>query len=580
MPKPPHPFALPLTLSTLKPGRRRFLRGLVAGGAALGGLAASGCGGSGDGDGASPPADGPARFDHGVASGDPQADRVILWTRVSGVTGPVELRWQLAADEGFARVLAEGTVRTGPEQDHTVKVDAQGLAAGTTCWYRFSVGATRSPTGRTRTLPGGSVEQVRLAVFSCASYPTGWFNAYAHAAARGDLDAALHLGDYLYEYERGGYGSADAAALGREVEPATELLTLADYRERHAQYRRDPDLQALHAALPVIAVWDDHEFANDTWRDGAENHGSAEGDWAVRKAAAIQAYHEWLPTRVAAPERIWRGFDFGTLLSLHMLDTRVAGRDEQLAFADFAGGPTGFDFTGLAAAIQDPNRQLLGAEQAQWLQARLQASTATWQVLGQQVLMGRMEIPAAVATQQIGVSEFAALVLRAQQDPASLSAAERLLLALPSVPYNLDAWDGYGAAREAVFEMARTLDRNLVVLAGDTHNAWANDLRDAEGRAVGVEFAVSSVTSPGFETYLPGETPQVVASTFQSLLDTLVWCDTSQRGYLMLSATPEACQADWIFVDTIERREATARVARSLQTLPGAAGRRIVEPGA
>lgn len=564
---------IPLT----RPTRRRFLRQLVVGSAAVGGLGSlTACGGGGDGGDDDAPAD--ATFAHGVASGDPLSDRVILWTHVSTTAaGSVSLRWQVASDEAFTSLVAEGTTSTDASVDHTVKVDATGLSPATAYWYRFGVGEQWSPVGRTKTLPVGDVAQVKLGVFSCANYPSGYFNAYAHAAARGDLDVAVLLGDYIYEYERGGYGTTGETTLGRLVDPPGETLSLSDYRTRYAQYHADPDLIALHAALPVIAVWDDHEFANDAWRDGAGNHEpEEEGDYATRKAAAIQAYHEWLPTRVTAPDQIYRSFDFGSLLSLHMLDTRIVGRDEQLEFDEYFDG-LGYDFDALQAAIDDPNRQLLGATQMQWLQARLQTSTATWQVLGQQVLMARMQIPAAVATQQIGVSAYAELMVRAQTNPASLTPQEQALVALPTVPYNLDAWDGYGAAREAVFNAARDLDRNLVVLAGDTHNAWANDLRDTLGQPVGVEFAVSSVTSPGMEFFLPGEIPENLASSLTDLIDPLKWCDTSRRGYLVLTATAGACQGDWIFVDTIDTRSTAVQVARSLATLPGAGGRRLVE---
>lgn len=562
------------------PSRRRFLRHLAAGSAAVGGLGLlAGCGGSDDDDDDNGPAP-TVGFAHGVASGDPLSDRVILWTRLStDASGEVELRWEVAADEAFTTVVAEGRARTDASVDHTVKVDATGLRAATRYWYRFSVGDQRSPVGRTRTLPTGAVDQVRLAVFSCANYPTGYFNVYAHAAQRGDLDAAVHLGDYLYEYERGGYASESAAALGREVVPADEIVTLTDYRTRHAQYKTDDDLQALHAALPMIAVWDDHEITNDTWREGAENHDASEGDFDDRKAAALQAYHEWMPTRTRTPELLYRSFDFGTLLSLHMLDTRVIGRDEQLSYTDFIGG-SGFDADGFGAALVDPNRQLLGAPQTQWLQGQLQASTATWQVLGQQVLMGRMAIPAPIALQTLSVADYAALVQRAQTNPSSLTPADLAVLAQPAVPYNLDAWDGYAVARETVLGMARDLDKNLVVLAGDTHNAWANDLLDGNGVRVGVEFATPSVTSPGFEAYLPNEAPEVLAATLTQLIGPLQYCDTAQRGYLVITATPEACQGDWVYVDGIDTRSATARIERSLRTLAGAAGRRLVEADA
>jgi alkaline phosphatase D len=320
----------------------------------------------------------------------------MLWTRITPPAGhqaDIPVQWELASDAAFASIVARGESSATAARDFTVKVDAAGLKPATVYHFRFRAHGVTSAAARTRTLPTGSVAQVRLAVFSCANYPAGYFNVYADAARRSDLDATVHLGDYIYEYARGGYASAQAEAMGRLVNPAGEILSLADYRERHAQYKSDADLQALHAAAPMIAIWDDHEFANDTWSAGAENHQPGEGDFAMRKAAAMQAYHEWMPTRTASAELIYRSFDFGDLVSLHMLDTRVIGRDKQLDYADFMTS-AGIDSAGFTTAMANPSRQLLGQTQTQWLQQQMAASRATWQVLGQQVLMGRMNIPA------------------------------------------------------------------------------------------------------------------------------------------------------------------------------------------
>lgn len=575
------------------PNRREFMRTVAVGSMAVGGaVALSGCELGG------------FEFLHGVASGDPLAHRVILWTRISAdaamqeiwtkleaeAAGNLQVRqrwlesrrvpvqWEVARDAGFRELIARGVALARAEGDFTVKVDVGALRPATTYYYRFNCLGALSPVGRTRTLPSGRVDQVRLAVVSCSNYPAGFFNVYARIAERNDLDAVLHLGDYLYEYDAQGYASEQAAQLDRVAEPATELLTLADYRIRHAQYRTDPDAQAMHAALPMIAVWDDHEIANDAWKSGAENHSPAtEGEWAARRAAAIRAYHEWMPTRLpdaGRPERIFRSFDFGDLVSLHMLDTRVIGRDEQFDLTDFIGA-TGFDGAAFAAAIGDPARQLLGIEQAAWLQTQLARSHARWQVLGQQVLMGRMNVPLPLLL-GTPVSVYAAAAAKAQAG-LPLTPQEQALLAQPALPYNLDAWDGYAAAREAVFGYARALDRNLVVLSGDTHNAWANDLVDAQGVAIGVEFATPSVSSPGFETIFPDEQPLAFAGALQQLIGPLVYADTSRRGYLVVTATSEEVQAQWVYVDTIATRGGTAVVGRTLRTLPGAAQRRLVE---
>ncbi len=578
---------------TPHPNRRDFIRTVAAGTLAVGtATTLSGCEG------------GLFDFVHGVASGDPLQDRVMLWTRITpdaamldaltrlereahtdararqqlAEAKHVPVQWEVARDRHFRQVVARGTVQASPERDHTVKVDAGGLRAGTTYWYRFQCLGIVSPVGRTRTLPRGGVEQVKFAVFSCSNYPAGYFNVYGAAAKLTDVDAALHLGDYIYEYSKNGYASALAEQLGRVSEPAGELLTLDDYRKRYAQYRQDADLQAVHAALPFIAVWDDHEIANDAWREGAENHTPAtEGDWAARRAAALQAYHEWMPTRLPdakRPERIFRSFDFGDLVSLHMLDTRVIARDQQLELTNYV-GPTGFDGARFAADLANPARQLLGAEQTAWLTTQLARSSAQWQVLGQQVLMGRMNVPAPLLLGQTTVSGYAALVAKAQTNPGSLTPQELAILQAPAIPYNLDAWDGYAAARETVLATARSLDKNLVVLAGDTHNAWASDLADLQGRAVGVEFATPSVSSPGFETIFPNEPPLAFAAALQQLIGPLVYADTSRRGFMVITATRSALRAQWTYVDTVTSRQYQVVEGPVLQTLPGAAGRRI-----
>lgn len=553
---------------TTESSRRHFLRNVTLGSVAVGGgLPLAACGG-GDDDVA--PTDSPqVTYQHGVASGDPLADRVIVWTRVTpAVSADVAVQWEVASDAAFTTIVRSGSATALVAADHTVKVDVTGLTAATVYHYRFAVGTQRSPAGRTKTLPAGSVASVRLAVFSCSNYPAGYFNVYAAAVKDGAFDASVHLGDYIYEYGAGGYASDTAATLGRLSVPPTELLQLTDYRRRYAQYRTDTDLQALHAAMPMIAVWDDHEIANDTWTGGAENHTEGtEGTFAARRAAAIQAYHEWMPTRLpdaTRPDRIYRSFDFGNLLSLHMLDTRNIGRDQQVTMAQYQAG-----------AAHVATRQLLGAEQNTWLTGQLKASTATWQVLGQQVLMARMMIPVSVAASPDAATMTA--YLTALQTPVAARTPEQVaLLAQPKVPYNLDAWDGYPAAREAVLAAAKANDRNLVVLAGDTHNAWASNLTDASGQVVGVEFATSSVSSPGFEAYLPAVPPAQLGQAFPLLIDDLVYADTSRRGYLALTATATEVRADWLYVGTIATRTDVTTAGTPLRTLPGAGNRSVV----
>jgi alkaline phosphatase D len=558
------------------PRRRDFIFQLAAVSAALGGTAAlSGCGGD----------DVVPEFLYGVASGDPLSDRVILWThaRYPNDDTAVVLRWEVAEDAGFSRLMSAGNVSASHHTGHAVKVDATGLAPGRSYFYRFRVGGTSSPVGQTRTLPT-TASDVSFAVMSCSNYPAGYFNVYAEVA-RSDVQFALHLGDYLYEYEATGYASSGAAALGRSSQPANELLTLADYRRRHAQYKSDADAKTLHARMPMIAVWDDHEIANDAWKDGAENHSPAtEGSWAARRAAALQAYHEWMPIRTGADTaRIYRSFNIGNLVHLHMLDARLVGRDEQISIGALAGlaGPAAQ--AAATAAYASPTRQMLGSEQQDWLQGQLAGSTATWQVLGQQVLMGRMEFPVSVLsalnstdTSPAAVAAGAAAVtayLTAKATPAALRTPTQAALMNPALNpllgYNLDAWDGYLAARETLLATARQLGKKLVTLAGDTHNAWHSNLTlkgladpALAGVKVGEEFATSSISSPGLESYLPLPTPQVKA-IFEGVVDDLNWIDPSRRGYLKMRFTAAEAVGEWVFIDTIASRNYTTVVGHT-----------------
>lgn len=547
----------------------------------------------------------PAQFLHGVASGDPAQDAVILWTRVTpDSAGDVKVSWQVASDAAFSQLVTTGEMVTNANRDYTVKIDARGLRAGQTYFYRFMTGGKTSEVGKTRTLPEGEVSSVKLAVMSCANFPAGYFNVYELAAAQDDLDAVVHLGDYIYEYARGGYASEHAAELGREVLPANELLTLSDYRTRYAQYHTDASLQKLHAKVPFITVWDDHEVANDTWRDGAENHNEGEGDFAVRKEAALQAYFEWLPIRPwreGNHEEIYRSFSYGNLVDLHMLDTRVLARDKQLDYADYMDASTGaFDGERFLADVTSTTRTMLGLTQLLWLQGTLLQATGTWQVLGQQILMGKMSLPAAIATQQMSIPQYAMLgalaklAARAAANDPTLTAAELqylqanqalltpeviALLQLPSIPYNLDAWDGYAYEREVILGTAKSKNHNLVVIAGDTHNAWANELKDVNGDSVGVEFATSSVSSPGLEYYLnlPAEQIPATEAAIVELVPDLKYTNLKDRGFMTLTFTKEAVRSDWHYVSTILAKEFEESTSRSYSAMTKV-GEHVINP--
>lgn len=536
-------------------------------------------------------------FTHGVASGDPLADGVVLWTRAvpnKDLEKPVSVAWEVATDSSFERLIHSGTAEAKHTHDFTVKVDVRGLAAGQTYYYRFRTSGSQSPLGTTRTLPEGSVESVRLAVVSCANYPAGYFNVYREISKRDDLDAVVHLGDYIYEYssEAGSYAAADAAALGRTF-PAdndVELITLKDYRRRYDIYRSDADLQALHEKVPFIVVWDDHEVANDAWQNGAENHNADEGDYGTRKLEALQAYFEWMPIRPVFErndEAIFRTFRFGDLVDLHMLDTRHMGRDEPLNYLDYFSSDGSLNQAQFIADVGSQSRTLLGAEQLLWLQSSMGYSTAKWQVLGQQILMGRMNLPAellvAIATENFAglpqaLGELAQLKGRKLAGDPTLTAAE-LARIETAAPYNLDAWDGYQYEREVVLGTAKQLNKNLVVLAGDTHNAWANNLKDLNGDQIGVEFATSSVSSPGLEEYLQLQVDQVAGAEqgIGLLADDLDYLNLNQRGYMMVTFTTDEARADWYFVDTIKARDYAIDATRSAsrRVRPGMGNRRL-----
>ena len=514
------------------------------------------------------------QFAYGVASGDPLSDRVILWTHAKylGRTDNVALTYQVATDNTFATasVVASGSVIATASTNFTAKVDATGLEAGKTYFYRFKAGSTTSSVGKTRTLPASTATEVKFAVFSCANYPEGFFNVYG-LASQSDAQYAIHLGDYLYEYPNGTYPTT--ATPSRIHAPVTEIYSLADYRTRHAQYKTDPDLKVLHASMPMIAVWDDHEIANDAYKDGAENHDATkEGTFSARKAAALQAYHEWMPIRTGSDQSIiYRSFDFGSVLSLHMLDTRLIGRDKQVEFAELLAPATAAT---AQATMASATREMLGSTQGTWLSGKITSSTATWQVLGQQVLMARMEFPVSVlsALNPSTLTDATALAnglasitayVTAKNTPASARTATQVGLMNttlnPKLGYNLDAWDGYPVAREKLLATILAANKKLVVLSGDTHNAWHSQLTLAgyisatqAGVKVGEEFATPSVSSVGLESYFSTLPSANVKSIYENVVDDLKWMDPSRRGYLKMTFTKTQAKGEWVFVNTVK----------------------------
>jgi len=479
----------------------------------------------------------PARgFTHAVASGDPGHDNVLLWTRFVGGGEAAMLRAEVAEEPGFGRIVARAEGAATLAKDWTAKLRVTGLTPGRWYFYRF-VGPDGgvSPLGRTRTLPAGRLDRFNIAVFSCSNKGFGYFNAYGHAAKRADLDLIVHVGDYFYEYRPGVYPAVAQQVGGRVPVPDHELIALADYRARYADYRTDPDLAALHRNFPVISIWDDHEFANDGWTGGAENHQSDEGPWEDRKAHARQAYYEWLPVA----ERPYNRYDIGDLVTMLVLDTRIEGRDEQLSLA--AAAQAGKE--GLIAfrdgPWSDPKRTLMGLPQEQWVADELKSSThgrTRWQLLAQQIVMAKVNTPKEAA-QWVGPDA-----------PKRIQAFVQAGIVAASVglPANLDSWGGYAPARERLLASAQDAGASLVVVSGDSHNAWAADLAHG-GKPAGVEFAGQSVTSPGYESALKAD-PKVVAAGIVAASPELKWCDTSRRGYVTVAFTPAEARADWVFM--------------------------------
>jgi len=508
-------------------------------------------------------------FGHGVASGDPLEDGMVLWTRVSGArSGPLRVDWEIARDPEMLRTVQRGEVWTDENRDYTVKAYVHRLKPGTTYFYRFSAYGARSPVGRTRTLPSGDVGRVKLAVVSCSNHPYGYFHAYREIARREDVDAVVHLGDYIYEYPMGGYATERAGALGRVPEPTHELLTLDDYRRRHAQYKADPDSQAMLAAHPLIAVWDDHEIANDAWQRGAENHQGGEGSFQARADAAVRAYFEWMPIRGqgrGASTRIFRSFRYGDLLSLTMLDTRLYGRDRQ---PDVAVGSESLTREQVAAAMRDPTRHLLGPYQERWLRHTLTKSNTTWQFIGQQVMVAPMRSP-----------DLGPLVDR--DKPSMLPAGvldHNIALSRGNPPLLLDTWDGYPVARERFLAMLAEVAANPVVLSGDLHTSMANELRRSGANApTAVEFMTSSVTSPGFAEYLPERRPGAIRDAAIELNPWVKYMETDRRGWLCLTVTPEECLGEWHLLDTVHERQYSATVDRRLAVRAGEVGRGFID---
>ncbi len=558
----------------------------------------------------------PVAFTHGVASGDPLQTAVVLWTRAAPTEpGSIDVEWEVAETEDFAFVTHRGITGTDQYRDYTVKVDVTGLAPGHVYYYRFRAGDALSPVGRTRTFPASGTRPFKLAVMCCASIGSGFFNVYRHCADRDDIDVVLQIGDYIYEYATWEMTPEEQAKGMRRAMPVHEIVTVADYRLRYGSHRLDPDLQEIHRRHPMIPIWDDHEIANNAYATGAENHNLSEGPWEMRKAAAVQAYFEWMPVRPLVPDtkgRLFRSFDVGDVASIIMIDTRLYGREKVPGLesefmrylsldADSGGWPIPFDATQdppvakreLAADVQgDPERlppgyvfipdynrftaevlagerTIMGPEQEAWLSETLKASKARglpWQILGQQTIVATMTL--------VDRTPY----LRSPADNVRFSQGP----ALPDQtrPFALDTFGGgYHRARQRLLTVLRENANNTIIFSGDLHNAWGFKHFDEDGVTLrAVEVTTASTTQPGMESFL-GTQPIPYARAMMERNPHLIYAELGSRGYAVLNVASEAVTVEWMFVDTIKSKKFTGRVGKRLTIAAnsGAGPMQIVE---
>ncbi len=550
-------------------------RGALVGAAGLS-LAASGCS-SPQIDAFTPPVDG--AFRHGVASGDPDETSVMLWTALTNDAGGYR-GVEVARDAEFADIVFEqgeeiAYVTTQPLG--TLKILATGLQPGQAYFYRFRLNEDYSPTGIARTLPRGSVSQYRIGVFSCSNFPAGHFNVYREAALNGDLDLVLHLGDYIYEYALDGYASSKSVELNRVSEPAHEILTYEDYVTRHAQYKTDPGLQALHAAAPWVMIWDDHETANDAWATGAENHDpdEGEGDWIARRDAALRAWYDWTPTREPAQLHQRRAFfEIGDLGTIAAMETRLMARSPALEMGDLPIDPNAEMTPEAIAAVEawksdiigDESRELLGAQQISEIQEVFGQSVRNgkpWRIIANQVIMAKVDFPNFTETMP-GWLRWVAT--RDNEFARQFINSTRF-----GIPFGLDMWDGFPAERERLYAALRAVDADIVTVTGDVHSYWATDLVDAEGHRMGSEFVTASVTSPSpFSSFAaPGVN---YGDMFVEANEAVRHCNMRDHGYIRLTVTPEAMDAEYIRVSDILSLEYEASVESAWRVTPARDG--------
>ena len=468
-------------------------------------------------------------FYHGVASGDPLSDRVIIWTRVTPETmnSRISVTYEIAEDEKFISIYKSDTTSTDSSKDFTVKVDVDGLQPDHTYYYRFNALGKNSITGRTKTTPVGVVDSLQFAVVSCSNWEWGYFNAYDQIANRPLLDAVVHLGDYIYEYEVGRYGDT---TIGRFNLPTHEIVTLQDYRTRYSQYRTDKGSRRVHQQHPFITIWDDHEIANNSYLDGAQNHQPDEGDYQARKKAARQAYYEWLPIR--ENQSLYRSISFGSLADLIMLDERLAGRTRQ---ADSLGDPS----------YEDETRSMLGKEQLLWFENQLSNSKASWKLIGNQVIFSDVD----------------------------------LSQVLPHMPRNLDSWDGYPAEKAHIRNhIVNNRIRDVIFLTGDTHASWAFEVATnvketynpvtSQG-AFAIELGTPSISAANSDERNPVDKVKESEETLRQANPHIKYNNNRDHGFLLLTLTPSHAKAEWYYVETLRKEGSNAFLAKEMYVKKG-----------
>jgi len=506
-------------------------------------------------------------FAHGIASGDPGPDSVVLWTRISAAEREVEVGWSLAADPGMQNILARGSVMTSATRDHTVKVLARGLPPGRVLYYRFETAGAESPTGRTRTLPTGRLDQLVVAVASCSNYPFGQFNGYQAIADDPDVDVVVHLGDYLYEYDENGYGGDDGRRLGRIHWPRHETVTLGDYRLRHAQYKSDPGSLAMHAMHPLIPTWDDHESTNNPWTGGAQNHQAGEGDWLDRRSVSLRAYYEWMPVREPGigqpPEERRLHFAFGDLASLYAVESRHSARSEPVDFGahreTLTSPAAAADF--YANVVGEKRRRIISTADERFLARGLADAVEAgrpWRILANQTILANVVSP------RLDDAEFASATQGIDESSRGLLDGLTRLGEL-RLPSNMDAWDGYPAARERLYRLAADAGvRDLLVVTGDTHVFWQNRLVDGSGRPAGLELGTSAITSPRGFTQLGARGTTRYDQLLAAQNDSVDWVDGRHRGFIRLTLHREGARAEYVALSTIDTRNFDTRIVRSV----------------